>query len=147
MKKSHTGFWLLNILLPLLLGTAFYLLFRPETHIAVFLRSVIRIGKWDPPASGTVVHPLYLLASSFLCDILWAYALTFCVRLILHDAKSHMTLTFLICVCFELLMELLQKTRLLNGTFDTLDILLEASATVLALLIINQKEEKRRKKT
>ena len=87
--------------------------------------------------------------SNFLSDILWAYSLTFTVFIILGISEKNILPTFIICGIFEISIELAQKTGLITGTFDILDIAFELAISAIALVVIKkfikrgQKNEKK----
>ena len=85
---------------------------------------------------------LVTLCRNFLPDILWAYSLTFAVALVWLPEEKVILKVLVICISFEIGVELSQKIGLISGTFDWLDIIFEVCATVLGALIIKAKKGK-----
>ena len=82
---------------------------------------------------------------NFAADFLWAYALFSCLRLSLRDELSgryNITVLLLVAVV-AVAIECLQLTKIFPGTFDLLDIVVELSAAVCALLISNMIERRK----
>lgn len=140
--RSQWQFYLWNMLVPLLMGTVLYILFRPDTYITSFFYRLS--GMEENGLGDVIVLPGWLgaLCRNFLPDILWAYALTFGVGVVWRDAGGFPVFTVIICALFEVAFELGQGMGLWVGTFDWWDIGLEICATVLAALILNSRKEK-----
>ena len=128
MRRSRL-FWLCNIIVPLLLGLLIYLAYRPEAIITSLLSKVIPIT--PRPAESSLEKML----SSYGPDILWAYGLTFYNICVLHHRRYSAFKVFLISFITELLIELLQKTKIINGTFDYFDVLLEFLVTTMVIAL------------
>jgi len=128
---------MLHIILPVVAGTLIYIFFRPDTYISGCFSKAF--GVTGPDMSEAVPDWVALICRNFLSDMLWAYALTVTVVLIMDDGGKY---SVWICLIFELSMELCQKAGILSGTFDWLDIILEICASALAALIIKQTKER-----
>jgi hypothetical protein len=139
--KKEGRFWTFNIACPILMGFILYVLFRPDTHISKLVYTYIGIEYTGIP----IFNVFTSFIKNFACDILWAYSLTFTVSLLLGQGKKQFKFSFVVCAFFEILMELLQMTQLIGGTFDILDILFEIMTTAIALLIIIKYRKKRSK--
>lgn len=133
MKKKL--FFLLNILVPILIGTTYYILFCPDTFVT----------KWLFETMHLTAKPILLLDTSlwwaelldgYLCDFLWAWSLTFLLVLILGTKKSSLLVACVIAMGFEIIMESLQMTSYVAGVFDIFDIVVECMATCVAILIL-----------
>ncbi|MBQ0059318.1 MAG: hypothetical protein KBS83_05100 [Lachnospiraceae bacterium] len=68
--------------------------------------------------------------------MLWAYALVFSLYLIIGNNTAELKKVFRIALAFALIMEVLQLTPLVKGTFDVADIMLEYLAEVTAVTVI-----------
>lgn len=68
-------------------------------------------------------------------DMLWAYALFITIAWITGDASERKLLE---CVIFEVILECLQKSDIIAGTFDVYDILAEALATFMAYCLFGK---------
>ena len=131
-------FWyILNIVIPLLIGSTIYILIRPDTYICQYFYKALCIS--TPPEVGIFLPTgLQTFLRCFAADILWAYALTFAVSFILKDERSYLY----ICIVFELIMEFIQLSPALPGTFDWLDIIFEICTTAIVSLIINKRRKR-----
>lgn len=130
-KKKQIIFSICNIIFPLIIGAVIYFLFVPTAHISEilykFIGKSIYISSKD--LTGTFV-------TCFLADFLWAYALFFLVFVILAQKKSDIWIVLLICLIFETVIEFLQLTPIIDGTFDWFDILFECFADLLGVAIL-----------
>lgn len=139
--KERVFYWC-NIISPILVGTVAYLLFRSDTYIS---QTLYRLFPWLKNCSLEYLEQfpwITALCRNFLPDILWAYALTYAVALLWLPERKISWQVLMICIPFEVGVELCQKVGFMSGTFDWLDIILEICATVLAALIIKAKKEK-----
>ena len=66
---------------------------------------------------------------------------------VLGYSRKKLLLAAFLCVGFEGLLEVFQKTGLFHGTFDVLDILNEAGIICLALYFIKKYEEAQNEKS
>lgn len=133
MKKKV--FYLWNILVPILLGTAYYSLFCPDTFVTQWICSLLRL-EWKPLLLLDASVWWGMILDGYFCDVLWAWALTFVLSWILGTEKKGLFLTGTIAMGFESVMELLQLTPLVAGVFDVRDIVVECMATFIAILIL-----------
>lgn len=143
-KKRRLIFYILNIIIPLVLGLVLYLSFRRDSYIAILVSKYIYL-----PISPESLIPdgLKAFLRNFVSDILWAYALSFAVVLTIGYSKKRMWFSALICLSFIVTTELFQKIDIFHGTFDVLDILFETLSICLALLFINTYEEAQNEKS
>ncbi|MBQ6752999.1 MAG: hypothetical protein IJR10_04425 [Clostridia bacterium] len=136
-KKTEILFYALNIVLPIIIGTLIYVCVKRDSYIATVILKV-----FDLPNLNEAIIPHFFRSflKCFAADMLWAYSLTFTIYFV-SGCKTGTTLT--VCLIFETVLELLQKTNVIKGTFDFFDIAFEALSIALALLIIKKfKEEK-----
>ena len=141
--RTRILFYGLNIALPLFFGLYLYLTLRADAYISLFICKFIPL-----PDFPFVSFPEWAIAflRNFASDMLWAYSLGFSVMLIMGYSQRKTLFALCLCVGFEVLMEVLQKIGVFHGTFDFLDILLEAISICLALFFINKFEEARNEK-
>lgn len=125
-KTKYRILYAFNIIVPIIAGTFFYLLFRPD---AVVTKAVY--GLFDIENAAEVFTVPFI--NSFLCDILWAYSLTYAVNAVLNEKA---VTTACICIMVETATEFLQLAGIFYGTFDVLDILFESASTLFALFTI-----------
>ena len=134
-------FYCLNIVVPLIFGSAIYVCYRPDTYISQFVYNTLGIS----PNVGvfTDVLPAWVVSfiQNYLADILWAYSLTFTVYYIWRKQSSSSYEAFGIVIAFEFCIEFSQKPGIMSGTFDWIDIFLEVCITVLATLLIKSHDK------
>lgn len=119
--------WLLiQAVFPLALGACIYLLFRDTTIISsTTLTQHIKIGYLPP---GWIIYNLP--------DFLWLYSLFASLNYIwMHSSQTIVRVYMFIGFIGALLSEVLQKFKLLFGTFDPFDLLFYLFALVLFWLI------------
>lgn len=131
MKRKLLTFFF-NIFLPLAVGLCIYLFFRKGTYIN--LVSGIEFNFALKSGLGVFVK-------SWLCDILWAYALTNALYLAFCAFKHRIMITAIISICVGTVFELLQLLPSVVGTFDILDILFQIAAVLLAVALIKRREK------
>ena len=139
-KKTYIA----NIFIPIILGTIIYFVFRPDTYISIYLRQLFYIAGWNPFSIIGLNYPAVIYLRNFGCDILWAYALVFAVHYFFDKTTRSLYLTAAICLGFDFFIELLQYINIISGTFDMMDVIVEAVATFVAVGILFKlcKEEK-----
>ncbi|MBQ7960070.1 MAG: hypothetical protein IJ285_02520 [Clostridia bacterium] len=116
-RNQNVKYFLLG-LASLLLGLLLYLLFRPRTHISVF---VLRLLPFDiPKAFSTADIPFFTF---YLADYLWAFSLSCWLRCIFID-KSQNLLRLAIVSLAGTTYEILQYLDIISGTGDAWDCLL-----------------------
>ena len=130
--EKTVRFCIFNIAVPLIIGLTVYLLFRTDAHIA---RWIYRLLAVDPPEIGW--HSLWLerIVRNYVADIAWAYAFMSVMILILGETNKERITAFCITCALIILSEVFQKTGLISGTFDYMDISIEILAAVAALSI------------
>ena len=133
MKRKNL-FLFANIIIPLFIGLAIYLLCYKNTYINTTFESIF-------DCSLPYVYfdnAFHRFITCWACDILWAYALTFALFFCFKEFKK--SLLFLSCLSFllSIIIEFLQFGGYINGTFDIWDIILEISAILLAVIIIKR---------
>ena len=118
----HIRFCLIHSITALLIGVAIYIFFREHTYINNFF-GLQKISSRDS---------LLLDAISFyLPDFLWAYSLTFMLALFCEHRLSGA-----ISSLFGVVWELLQRSDVVSGTFDLIDIFTYITASIFAVLIL-----------
>ena len=131
-------FLIINVLIPLLIGALLYYVFSPDVIFVSFIDSFlgrmgIHINYID--YGGTVI---LRFVRNYLLDMIWAYTLVFAMSFILCNNAAEIMKMMIIIVCFTVVMEMLQCTNLVNGTFDILDIVVELLAEFIAVFIIKK---------
>ncbi|MGN1405114.1 MAG: hypothetical protein ACI4WM_02485 [Erysipelotrichaceae bacterium] len=112
---------LLNIFIPLASASLIYYLFCPEV---IFVKNIV----FSIPS-----NPLFTLVRNYFMDMCWAYALTFSIFYIINNRMK----TFAVSAVFSILIEVLQLTPLISGTFDIVDIIAMVQSICLSILVID----------
>lgn len=137
MKKKT--FCIFNIIFPLLVGAVIYWFTSTDVIFVEAVRSIwgmsIHIG------IGNIDGGLARLVRYYMSDILWAYALVFALYLAVGSNAARVKTAFVIAVVFSTVMEVIQLSPVIPGTFDVIDILVEATAEAIAALIIKKHYE------
>jgi hypothetical protein len=127
--------WFVNVLVPLVLGASFYVLFRPSPPIVASVRAWLgmQLSYW-PSALPAILFDT-------LPDALWAYGLTATARLLWiagpARARTAWTMaTFVVTGGWELG----QLGRFLPGSFSLGDLLASIAASVLAVWLVPVRE-------
>lgn len=125
--------FLLHILFSLGIGLAYYLLYRPEARVTQLFCGVFHCAARVPQAREGA---LWRCLHGHLADFLWAYALTFTLRLITLPFPRLRRFSLCMCLLADIGMELIQLFPGVSGVFDPWDILAQLLATGLAEGII-----------
>lgn len=121
----------------LVLGGLLYILFRPNTYVAVFCSGIPLVAFAQKAFAG--VHNLFL--TGYFVDFLWGLAL-YCGLLFLHDPEMEGRLGCAgVAFLSGCLWELLQWRHVVSGTGDWLDICMYFLSVIFGV-IINLKEKK-----
>lgn len=121
--EQRIVFSIINIIIPLIIGLFIYILFVPTSHISEFVYLCIGRSLYI----GSV--PTKFI-TCYLADCLWAYALFFLIFVVYAQKLNDIWCVLLVCVGFEILMEHLQLTPIVDGTFDVLDMIVEVLANL-----------------
>ena len=110
-------------MIPLLIGIAVYIICRPGTIVAGICRKMIPMPDHILHISG--MHWTVILLKNYICDMLWAYALT--IFIIGYEGLFCQPIWrgCVVCLGFTAVLELLQLLPFVAGTFDVFDILSE----------------------
>ncbi len=137
MKKKIL--FISNIIFPLLVGAAIYLFTSPDVVFVEAVRSF-----WGTPIfmeHVNTVGGLLQLMRYYMLDVFWAYALVFALYFAIGNNAARVKKAFVIAVLFSTVMEVIQLSPIIPGTFDVIDILVEAAAEIFAALIIKKQYE------
>ena len=124
-------FYLCNIGIPLLIGTVMYLFCRPDAYISEFIFNLFNVSPVMVPGPPKGIDRF---ARYYLCDMLWAYALTF--SLAFYFGKSKLGTAYIIGLGFIAFMELLQLLSQVPGNFDSFDIIVEFIVCTITIYLI-----------
>ena len=140
MKKK--AFCIFNIIFPLLVGAVIYWFTSTDVIFVEAVRSIWRMSIHT--GIGNIGGGTVRLVRYYMSDILWAYALVFALYLAVGSNAARVKTAFVIAVVFSAVMEVIQFSPVIPGTFDVIDILVEATAEAIAALIINNHYEEAR---
>lgn len=133
----------LQIFLPLLIGGVLYLWIKPNAWCSVHLAQLLSLGE-RREFDETVVPVFGYLIKHQLCDMLFAYSMTFALLSVFAKGTKKAVLSCGIAALFETLLELSQLFGF-PGHFDPFDILAEVSVSTGILLCLLIKERKTKK--
>jgi len=137
MKKKT--FCIFNIIFPLLVGAVIYWFTSTDVIFVEAVRSIW--GMAILTGIGNIDGGLARLVRYYMSDILWAYALVFALYSAVGSNAARVKTAFVIAVVFSTVMEVIQLSPVIPGTFDVIDILVEATAEAIAALIIKKQYE------
>ena len=143
--KHKEKMMLANMIFPLMFGAIFYYLLSPDVifvkRMDQFLGMGIHIGNIDLNCA------FIRLLRNYLPDMLWGYALVFALYKIIGNKEAGVWKAFVTAFLFSTVMECLQLTTFVRGTFDVFDIVGELLSEVAAVFIIKNffEEEKNEK--
>jgi hypothetical protein len=127
--------FLINVLLPLLMGTLLYISFR-TTSIRMFTWFEILGIKKMIFLIRSLVNPFKNNLPDWVCyslpDALWVYSFT-SIYLILWNNKINYWLIF--PFFFGCVVEIAQKLKIFEGTYDPIDLILCLIAFILSIYI------------
>lgn len=124
---------MVNIVLPLLLGSVIYYLYSPDVLFVRSIDSTTNLN-FHIKIDGSVW--VFLFVRNFFLDMLWAYALVFMLYYLIGNNTANLRKIFLIAFSLSVAMEILQITPIVEGKFDLCDIAVEFLAEVVAVFII-----------
>lgn len=124
---------ILNVILPLLAGFIYYYLFCPDVILIAKIDSILKV-KYHIQIPNTTFMVRFV--RFYLLDALWAYALMFCLFIILGNTLTALKKSIVISVVLSIVMELLQLLNVVVGTFDICDIFVEIVAIFITSIII-----------
>ena len=109
-----------NISLPILVGSLFYYVTSPQVIFAQNIDRLLGVSLHVGTENTFVVN-----LRSYMPDMLWAYALVFSLMLVTGNKTAYVWKMFVIAGMFSTIMEVLQVTGCVKGTFDVMDIIVE----------------------
>lgn len=136
MNNKRRLFTALNILLPLIAGVMVYIFIQKNTHLENVLVGIFAVDFKPLIWSGWT----YTFTICWLCDVLWAYSLTFSLWAVLCPWKNAVLFSVVLAFVAGVSFELLQFFEVMSGTFDIFDIILELMAASLAAVVIKRRK-------
>lgn len=122
---------LINVGIPLAVGGLIYFLFVPTADISKWLYNTLGCFRVE-----TGIDLTGSFVTCYLADFLWAYALFNVVSVIQVNTVIDFAYVFIETILLVCIIETLQLTPLLNGTFDVFDIFVEVSGIMTAFIVI-----------
>ena len=138
MKKK---FIYANISIPILAGSLLYYVTSPQVIFAQNIDRLLGVSLHVGMENTFVVN-----LRSYMPDMLWAYALVFSLMLVTGNKTAYVWKMFVIAGMFSTIMEVLQVTGCVKGTFDVMDIIVEIIAELMAVFIIKRHHMKKIRK-
>lgn len=138
MKKNREKlFLILNIAIPILIGALTYYVISPDVIFVQQIDSFLGIDNhgYDIEHASSVIRFVRL----YFLDMTWGYALVFALYLLTGNNTADLIKLLILAVAFSAVLEFLQITSLVKGTFDVIDIVAEALAEMVAVFIIKAK--------
>lgn len=123
--------FLLNIIVPLLIGGGIYLISSPDVIFVQIINEHIGNTSHIIDFNSEISKVL----RNYIPDILWGYSLLFTIYYIWEGSK--LWNVFVAAFVFSILIESIQIFGNVPGTFDVLDIFFEGIAELIAAININ----------
>ena len=134
MKREKRSVIVLNCIIPIFIGAFVYYLISPDVF---FVR---KIDAWIGQGIHFNVNYMDIewlrIFRNYFLDALWAYALVFALFCVSDNNAASMWRIMGIAVIFSAIMEILQITPMVKGTFDIWDIIVEILAEMVAVFVI-----------
>ena len=130
-----------TIILPIMFGAFFYFLFCEDVIITRYLKELLKI-------QSTIKMPrtkIFVFVRNNFLDGIWAFSFVNFFYVVFINNEKYFLLCSLIPLLFGILLEFLQYEKLIEGTGDLYDVIIEAVGSIIALVIVlNFKGRKRR---
>ena len=124
-----------NISIPILAGSLLYYVTSPQVIFAQNIDRLLGVSLHVGTENTFVVN-----LRSYMPDMLWAYALVFSLMLVTGNKPAYVWIAGM----FSTIMEVLQVTGCVKGTFDVMDIIVEIIAELMAVFIIKRHDMRRK---
>ena len=120
MECRNKVFLLANMIVPILTGAVIYYVTSPDVIFVRQLDTILgmRVHMYDISYHSTIVRFIRYYA----LDMLWGYALVFALYFILDNNTASLFKIFVIAYVFSVIIEILQLTSFVKGTFDVFDL-------------------------
>lgn len=127
----------LHILCPIAVGTLVYYLASPDVLFIKITGAFI--GRTAGGLQGFPAGSVFLrLIRNYVPDMMWGYSLVFALFFMIGNNAADIWRVLGIAFPFSVVMEMMQKTSFVPGTFDVMDVLAEFLAEAIAVCIIYQ---------
>ena len=118
-------------------GAIIYVLFRPNSYIAIFVNRIMEIGI---PRQALESYSNDFLKFYFP-DFLWMLSFCFCLYSLFDLFKNGIIISTLVAFFCSILWELMQRLDFVSGTGDIIDIIMYLLAGICAVIISFKKEK------
>ena len=121
-------------IIPILIGTVLYVQYRPDAYVSRLIYRLFNITPnhtIDRSAIGTFIR-------CYLLDILWAFALPNALFFAVGFDKKRLKLIFVLSIGMVAITEVLQYFKIISGTGDLVDCLLECLSITLAIYMVTK---------
>ncbi len=129
MSKRNNLYYVLNILIPLIIGSLIYVFYSPDTYFVRVLNVFI----------DTKQNVFTKILRNYFCDFCWAYSLAFVLSYIYKESLS-IKISIIAPISVGTTLEFLQLFGIISGTFDLLDIFAELVACIICYLMLKRKQ-------
>ncbi len=127
---------IINIVFPIFIGAVIYYVTSPEVvfvqHLDSFFHGGMHVNEVE------MSNPFLRFIRNYFMDFLWGYALVFALFFVAGNKTASGVRLYIIAILFSMVMEILQLTSFVNGTFDVADIVTEVLAETFAAFIIKK---------
>ena len=133
--KVKVKIFVFNVFIPILIGFTYYYLFCPDTMVVKKIDAIFAFRYHIKIPNSNLV---FKFIRNYLLDAIWSYSLTNCLFIILDKTLNAHKKSIILSIFLSVIMELLQLTNIVKGTFDIFDIIVEVIAILLASIIIGK---------
>lgn len=133
--ENKKFFFVSNVVIPIFIGGAIYYLFCPDVDF---------VKRIDVLAGGGIHFLLVgrgiilLIIRNYIFDALWAYSLMNCFLLILEGTRNGRGIAIICATILSIVIETIQMSDYIYGTFDYMDIIIEILLIFLASQFIKK---------
>lgn len=143
MKKKL--FISLNIILPIIIGSIIYILFRPTSLIIFNFFSFINVDIFIMSLRNTNFHLIKYIPNFFIYSFpnaLWVYSFSFFTLMLWYNYNIlARILSFIFIFIIAIGIELCQLNHYLPGTYDCVDLITSIFSSLMALIIITYRRK------
>ena len=133
-KKMKKLLLVIHTLIPIFVGALIYYFSSSEV---IFVKQIDKcLGISFHPSVLCKENVIFQFIRNHFLDMLWGYALVFALFFVLGNNAAVIGKTFLIAFSFSAIMEFLQITPRIHGTFDVWDVVVLFLAEIIAVFII-----------
>ena len=138
MGYKQKIWWIgLHIAVPLIMGAVIYYLISPEV---IFIKMFSTHGRIPTPLKLNQSHVIYRFIRNYFLDMLWAYALMNTLIFLIGKSSSAIKISDSMAIIFTVILEGLQLTSFVSGTFDVWDIVVEIIGELFAVWMNNKRK-------